>query len=117
MMKAIRPKYAKMIGGGTDTEHLAALYLSYLDKKLPEAYFENSEKKYSASSMWAALQRAVQKVEEIQKKQFGINLNNTLNLCASRCSSATFYTCTEGRSQRREPSRPLLPHECFVTLC
>jgi hypothetical protein len=123
MMKKIRPKYQKMIGGATDTEHLAALYFSYLDRELPDEYFGASkEKKYSARAMWFAMQRAVDKVEEIQVKLFRKKLNNTFNLCASRCLLlSSSYKRTKGRSQWRKSSRPLLPDEClgpaFYSFC
>jgi hypothetical protein len=79
-----------MIGGNTDTEHLAALYFSYLDKQDADDTFGNSkEKKYAARSMWTALKKAIEVVENIQVKHFGMKLNNALNICTSKCASSS----------------------------
>ena len=76
-----------LIDGSTDTEHLAALYLSFLDDEPADSYFvsedKKDEKKYSARSMFKALARAIQQVEQIQAGQNEKIINNGLNICAS----------------------------------
>jgi hypothetical protein len=72
-----------MIQGGTDTEHLAALYFTYLCDPPNE---KGADKHYEASLMWTALERTIHKVEEIQKRRgTSIDFNNYLNICTSMC--------------------------------
>ena len=70
-----------MIEGGTDTEHFAALYLSYL---CDPQDFRGADKHYEASSMWKAMQSAIGTVENIQKDH-NIDIDNFLNICTSMC--------------------------------
>jgi glutamine amidotransferase len=62
MMKETSDGFISMIGGATDTEHLAALYLTYLCSP-PD--FRGAEKHYNASQMWTALKSAIRTVERI----------------------------------------------------
>ena len=82
MLAEISEGFAAMIEGGTDTEHFAALYLSYLCK--PKNHL-GAEEYYDASKMWNALQAAIHKVQKIQKDRgFEIkNIDNYLNICTS----------------------------------
>ncbi len=73
--------FAAMIEGGTDTEHFAALYLSYLCDP-PD--FIGADKHYKASSMWNAMQSAIRTVEKIQKDH-NIDVDNFLNFCTCMC--------------------------------
>jgi hypothetical protein len=77
--------FVGMIEGGTDTEHFAALYLTYLcDEDDGES---GADKHYKASLMWTALERAIRKVEEIQKgREPPILVDNFLNICTSMCA-------------------------------
>jgi hypothetical protein len=96
-----------MIEGGTDTEHFAALYLSYLCDP-PD--LRGVDKHYEASSMWEALQLAIHTVEKLQKDR-NIDVDNFLNICTSMYSSSFCSQSTEGRSRWREPTCALLPHQ------
>jgi len=71
--------FAAMIAGGTDTEHVAALYLSYLCD--PKDY-RGADKHYKASSMWRALQSAIDTIEKLQKAR-KIDVDNFMNICAT----------------------------------
>jgi glutamine amidotransferase len=74
-----------MIQGGTDTEHFAALYFSYLCH--PPDY-RGTDKHYSASEMWKALQSAIktlQKIQEEHKIVVNQTVDNYLNICTSMC--------------------------------
>jgi len=62
MMKETSDGFISLILGGNDTEHLAALYLTYLCS--PQD-FRGAEKHYTASQMWAALKSAIRTVERI----------------------------------------------------
>jgi len=87
MLSETSQGFAAMIEGGTDTEHLAALYLSYLCD--PPDY-HGADKHYSASSMWNALQAAIRTVEKIQKDH-KIDIDNFLNICTSMCFPSFCY--------------------------
>jgi hypothetical protein len=101
--------FISMIEGGTDTEHFAALYLSYLCD--PPDY-RGADKHYNASAMWKALQSAIDTVRKIQNER-KIALDQTddnfLNICTCMCSSSFCSQFIEDRSGRREPPRALLP--------
>ena len=88
MLIKTSPKYARMIDGSSDTEHLAALYLSRLDEENSEYRINNVENKSWARSMWNALQRTIRQIEEIQVNRFGEKPDNTLTICTSMCSSS-----------------------------
>ena len=72
ILKETSPEYAAMIYGNTDTEHLAALYFTYLG---------DIHKQYSAREMRNAMARAVLRVQAIQVCVLGQNTPNSLNLC------------------------------------
>jgi glutamine amidotransferase len=63
-----------MIWGNTDTEHLAALYFTYLG---------DIQKQYSAREMRNALAKAIRDVQEIQVRVLGQNTPNNMNICIS----------------------------------
>nr|POE72921.1 putative glutamine amidotransferase dug3 [Quercus suber] len=69
------------INGGTDSEHVAALYLTYLTKAGgPESF----EAEYSAEEMAESLRRAIATVIELQLRFLGKKARpNSLNLCAT----------------------------------
>jgi glutamine amidotransferase len=84
------------IRGSTDTEHFAALYMTYLtfgsepdtsfDGEVPEEKPLNQawEKAYSTTEMLAALQNAVNTVIDLQKKALGSKAEpNDLNVCVT----------------------------------
>ncbi|KIM47095.1 hypothetical protein M413DRAFT_422785, partial [Hebeloma cylindrosporum] len=79
MLSHISEGFTAMIEGGTDSEHLAAIYMSYLCEP---ADFHGADKSYPASSMWKALKSAIQTVEDIQRKR-GKTAENFLNICAT----------------------------------
>jgi glutamine amidotransferase len=107
MLAQISDGFISMIEGGTDTEHFAALYLTYLcDPK----NFRGADKHYEASLMWTALQSAIHKVEDIQKK-YNIDVDNYLNICTSMCSTSFSSQSNEDRSGWREPTCALLPFQ------
>ena len=63
-----------MIWGNTDTEHLAALYFTYLG---------DIQKQYSAREMRNALAKAIMEVQNIQIRVLGKNTPNNMNICIS----------------------------------
>ena len=83
MLAHVSEGFDSMIEGATDTEHLAALYMTYLCEP---ADFHGADKHYSASLMWKALKSAIHKLEAIQKGR-GLTPDNFLNICASMCPS------------------------------
>ncbi|GAB7360760.1 hypothetical protein MBLNU230_g0634t1 [Neophaeotheca triangularis] len=71
------------IQGGTDSEHLAALYMTYLTQDYigPDNGFEQT---YSTQSMLHALRRTIFTVQELQQQLFGSAAQpNSLNLCTT----------------------------------
>ena len=62
MMKETSDGFISLISGGNDTEHFAALYLTYLCS--PQD-FRGAEKHYTACQMWTALKSAIRTVERI----------------------------------------------------
>jgi len=103
----VSPGFTAMIEGGTDTEHLAALYMTYLCEPKD---FRGADNRYPTSSMWMALKAAINKVEGIQRSR-GMNPDNHFNICTSTRPSSFCSHCTNGRlSGWREPSWNLLPH-------
>jgi glutamine amidotransferase len=80
------------IGGSTDTEHFAALYMSYLTfgspPSIPATGPESSntkwEKQYSTAEMIKALQHAANTVIDLQQKALGDKAEpNDLNVCVT----------------------------------
>ena len=63
-----------MIWGNTDTEHLAALYFTYLG---------DIQKQYPAREMRNALAKAIMEVQNIQIRVLGQNTPNNMNICIS----------------------------------
>ncbi|WPG98341.1 Hypothetical protein R9X50_00113000 [Acrodontium crateriforme] len=69
------------IKGGTDSEHVAALYMTYLSEDGDVSSFENE---YSVERMANALNKAVSVVIEAQKRILGNTARpNSLNLCVT----------------------------------
>lgn len=78
--KMSAPAYAN-IQGGTDSEHMAALYISYLTNFDNEASFE---REYSAEQMATAMTAMITTVLELQANILGPKaIPNSLNLCAT----------------------------------
>lgn len=86
------------IKGSTDTEHLAALYMSYLtfgstppapkapndDDAAPEALNESWETAYTTDQMLAALQNTANTIIDLQHKALGSDPPpNDLNVCVT----------------------------------
>lgn len=80
------------IEGRTDTEHFAALYISYLmfgseasaPSTVPEASNEKWERTHSTAEMLKALQHAVNTVIDLQQKVLGDKAEpNDLNVCVT----------------------------------
>ena len=110
MLSHVTEGFTAMIEGGTDSEHLAAIYMSCLCEP---ADFRGADKHYPATSMWKALKSAIQTVEDIQRKR-GKTPDNFLNICASMCSSSSGSQCIKDHpSGWRVPPRALLPHQYF----
>jgi len=77
------------IQGGTDSEHIAALYLTYLTNRGEKETFEQA---YSVDDMEQALHDAVATVVELHKKLLGDKAApNSLNLCATDGNSMVAY--------------------------
>lgn len=69
------------INGSTDSEHLAALYMTHLTEGGDKSTFEQE---YSADAMVEAMHRAVGDVIELQKSVLGSRAQpNSLNLCVT----------------------------------
>lgn len=69
------------IHGGTDSEHLAALYMTYLTGGGDKASFEQE---YPVENMAVAMQRAIGTVIDLQRSILGDKAApNSLNLCAT----------------------------------
>jgi glutamine amidotransferase len=80
------------IGGTTDTEHFAALYMSYLtfgippsaEGIVPEYSNEKWEKQYSTAEILKALQHAINTIIDLQQKALGDQAEpNDLNVCVT----------------------------------
>ncbi|KAG6848006.1 hypothetical protein H0H93_004235 [Arthromyces matolae] len=77
--------FAAMIEGGTDTEHLAAIYMTNLCDPQDA---RGAHKHYPADSMWKALKSAIETVEKIQKENKKVPANY-LNIAAILALSPT----------------------------
>jgi hypothetical protein len=88
MLDSVSQGFAAMIEGGTDTEHLAALYMTNL---CDPPNFQGADKSYTAMEMWQALKAAIQTVEGIQTNR-GLTPDNFLNICASMHPSHSFHS-------------------------
>jgi hypothetical protein len=90
-----------MIGGNVSTEHLGALYMTYLcDPDCND--FRGAGKHYPAKEMSAALKKAIQKVEEIQKNHGMDPPDNSFNTCASTRASSFCFRCADDLLQLME---------------
>lgn len=69
------------IKGSTDSEHFAALYISYLTNGRGQASWEEE---FSVEAMQAAMRKAVHTVVELQREKLGAKAEaNSLNVCAT----------------------------------
>ena len=70
------------VAGSTDSEHLAALYITYLTSSGDASAFENE---YSTAEMADAMHKAVTTVIDLQRTILGDKKRepNSLNLCAT----------------------------------
>jgi hypothetical protein len=76
-----------MMEGSTDTEHMAALYMTYL---CPEGKkdFRGADGHYSSKKMKEALKAAILKIPEIQANHGIRDPDNLYNTCASTYPSS-----------------------------
>ncbi|KAK4622009.1 putative glutamine amidotransferase DUG3 [Fulvia fulva] len=89
VVNELSPATYNRVSGGTDSEHIAALYMSYLTKFGTASTFENE---YPIAEMAAAMHRAVATIMAIQQKNFGSKKKpNSLNLCATDGSKLIAY--------------------------
>lgn len=71
------------INGGTDTEHVAALYMTFLTESAEDSVAA-FEEEYSNEQMVQAMSRAIQAVIELQVRILGNTRKpNSLNLCTT----------------------------------
>jgi len=75
MLKETSAKYGAMIYGNTDSEHLAALYFTYLG---------DIDRQYPVGHMRDAMKKAVEFVRDAQIRVLGKEVYNSMNLCASK---------------------------------
>lgn len=69
------------IQGSTDSEHFAALYITYLTKAKGKSSWE---KQYSVHEMRDAMQKAIGSVVKLQREKLGAKAEpNSLNLAAT----------------------------------
>ncbi len=79
------------IQGSTDSEHFAALYMTYLAGGKGK---EGWEAQYDVDSMSNALHKAMQTVIELQQKKYGDNAKaNSLNVCATDGQQIVAFRC------------------------
>jgi glutamine amidotransferase len=92
MTNLMSPEEFEHIGGKTDSEHFAALYMSYLTfgaEASPALTAPNSsngkwERSYTTAEMLKALQHAANTVIDLQQKALGIKAEpNDLNVCVT----------------------------------
>ncbi|KAK5120840.1 hypothetical protein LTR85_005907 [Meristemomyces frigidus] len=77
------------INGGTDSEHIAALYMTFLTENGEASSFD---KEYAVEKMAEAMSKAVGTVVTLQKKLVGSKAQpNSLNLCATDGSKLIAY--------------------------
>ena len=75
MLKETSAKYGAMIYGNTDSEHLAALYFTYLG---------DIDRQYPVETMRDAMKKAVEFVRDTQIRLLGKEVSNSMNLCTSK---------------------------------
>jgi glutamine amidotransferase len=82
ILEEVAPGIVAMIDGSCDTEHLGALYMTYL---CPEGKqdFRGADEHYSARQMRTALKAAIEKVQEIQGNHGITQPDNYYNTCAT----------------------------------
>jgi len=79
------------VQGSTDSEHFAALYVTYLTKGKGQ---EGWESQYDVDSMRNALYKAMQTVIELQQKKYGENAKaNSLNVCVTDGEQIVAFRC------------------------
>ena len=79
------------ISGSTDSEHFAALYITYLTNSKGKASWE---KQYSVSEMRDALRKAMGAVIKLQREKLGDKIQaNSLNVCATDGSQLVAFRC------------------------
>ncbi|KAK4502025.1 hypothetical protein PRZ48_007836 [Zasmidium cellare] len=84
--------------GGTDSEHIAGLYMTYLTKNGDATTFE---KQYTANEMAEAMHQAVATIVGLQHKVFGDKKKpNSLNLCATDGVSLVAYRFRNHRTSQ-----------------
>ncbi|EGP84984.1 uncharacterized protein MYCGRDRAFT_46265 [Zymoseptoria tritici IPO323] len=89
--------YANVFGA-TDSEHIAALYMTYLTRGGDASSFE---KVYSAQEMVEAMHRAVATIVGLQHKILGDSKKpNSLNLCATDGSKLVAYRFRNHRTSQ-----------------
>lgn len=83
MLQETEESVYKVISGLTDSEHLAALYMTYLTMKSPGP--QGWEQQYPLSEMKEALQKAIVRVIQLQQELKGKDKAeaNSLNVCCS----------------------------------
>jgi len=74
MLKETSAKYGAMIHGNTDSEHLAALYFTYLG---------DVDRQYPVEHMKDSMKKAVEFVRDTQIRMLGKEVANSMNLCAT----------------------------------
>ena len=122
------------ISGSTDSEHFAALYMTFLTDGKGKAYWE---KQYTLMQMRDAMQKTLRTVVELQRNKFGDKAEpNSLNVVTTDGSQlvafryrnhaveqppSLYYSTTAGVTLNRKypgkfkPSAiPSEPHLCFV---
>ena len=79
------------VQGSTDSEHFAALYMTYLTQGKGK---EGWETQYGVEEMRDALYKAMQTVIELQQKKYGENAKaNSLNVCATDGQQIVAFRC------------------------
>ncbi|KAG6819998.1 hypothetical protein H0H93_006617 [Arthromyces matolae] len=79
MLTHVSAAFAAMIEGGTDTEHLAAIYMTKLCNPQDS---RGAHKHYPSAAMWNALKGAIKTVETIQRRHHK-KPANYLNIAAT----------------------------------
>jgi hypothetical protein len=82
MLELIKPEYAAMIYGNTDTEHFAALYFTHLG---------DIEKEHTSKQMQVALRESIEDVKKIQDNNKLVNLFNICSSTPCECLGSPSY--------------------------
>ncbi|KZF20215.1 N-terminal nucleophile aminohydrolase [Xylona heveae TC161] len=108
------------IKGSTDSEHLAALYMTFLTDGQGKAAWE---RQYPLAKMKDALQKAIMLVLALQQKQFGPAVAESLVACRFRNHKSEqppslYYSTTAGVTlNRKYPGDPDGQHENECATC